>query len=341
MAPSISTRKIGRTDVTVTEFGCGTAPIGDLFTVLTEDGAQETLQAAWDCGIRYYDTAPFYGHTKSEHRLGYFLRQQKRGEFVISTKIGRIFEPMLDLDRFKPEFWGAPLPFDLHFDYSYDGVMRSWEDSLQRLGLNSVDMLLIHDLDLWFNETELQVNAWLSQLYTSGWRALDELRSSGLIGAIGAGINETGMMPRFLDIVDLDFFLVALPYTLLDHEVLESEFPRCQERGVGVVIGAPFASGILATGPVEGATYAYAPATPEILEKTRRIQAVGERHDVPLRAAALQFPLVHPIVSAIIPGAIQPEHVRSNVEDYRRDIPADFWSELKSESLIREDAPTP
>ena len=336
----IPARKVGPTDLCVTEFGCGTAPLGDLFTVLSETAAQETLQTAWDCGIRYYDTAPFYGHTKSEHRLGYFLRQQNREDFVISTKVGRVFEPAHDLDRFSSEFWLAPLPFQLHFDYSYDGIMRSWEDSLQRLGLNSVDMLLIHDLDFWFNQNEQRVNFWLSQLYTSGWRALDELRSNGLIGAVGAGINETGMIPRFLDIVDVDFFLVALPYTLLDQEVLDSEFPLCQDRGVGVVVGAPFASGILATGPVEGANYSYAPATLEILKKTRRIQAICERHGVSLRAAALQFPLAHPIVAAIIPGALEPGHVRSNVKDYQESIPDDLWTELKTAQLIREDAPT-
>ena len=341
MAVPIATRKVGSTEISVSEFGFGTAPLGDLFTTLTEDEAQTILQTAWDNGVRYYDTAPFYGYTKSEHRLGWFLRQQKRNEFVVSTKIGRIFQAIPSTENFKPEFWSAPMPFDLHFDYSYDGVMRSWEDSLQRMGLNKVDMLLIHDLDIWFNKTEQRVHYWLSQLYTSGWRALEELKSSGQIGAIGAGINENGMISRFLETVPVDFFIVALPYTLLDQDVLDDEFPLCQEHGAGVVIGAPFASGILATGPVKGANYKYAPATPEVLEKTGAIESICKSHGVTLRAAALQFVLQHPIVAAIIPGAIQKDHVTSNIADYRCNIPPDLWTELKSEHLIRADAPTP
>jgi D-threo-aldose 1-dehydrogenase len=337
----LETRKVGKLQAAVTKLGLGGAPLGDLFEKLSEDQAQEVLRAAWDAGVRFYDTAPFYGYGKSEHRVGHFLRQQPRGEFMLSTKVGRVLTAARDLDSFEGGFWAGGLPFELRFDYSYDGIMRSYEDSLQRLGLNSVDLLLIHDLDFWFHETEVGVNAYLSQLFSSGWRALDELRSSGQIKGIGAGINEMGMMPRFLDLVDLDFFIVALPYTLLDQEVLDEEFPRCAERGVGAVIGAVFASGILATGPVEGATYAYAPAEEEILEKTRRIQAVCRRHDTPLGAAAMQFPLAHPIVAAIIPGALAPEHVQGNVQLLQHPIPADLWAELKHEGLLRQDAPTP
>lgn len=167
------------------------------------------------------------------------------------------------------------------------------------------------------------------------------MRRAGVIKAIGAGINRSHMMPRFLDLVDLDFFIVAMPYTLLDQEVLEGIFPRCEQENVGVVVGAPFASGILATGPTAEARYAYEPATEEILEKTRRIQAVCQRHDTPLTAAAMQFPLAHPLVAAIIPGALETAHVNSNVSSIRHPIPAALWSELKSEGLIRADAPTP
>jgi D-threo-aldose 1-dehydrogenase len=337
----IEIRKVGKSQATVTKIGLGGAPLGDLFQKLSEDQAQSVLQAAWDAGVRYYDTAPFYGYGKSEHRVGHFLRQQPREEFVLSTKVGRVLTATRDMERFEGGFWVGGLPFELRFDYSYDGIMRSFEDSLQRLGLNSIDLLLIHDLDFWFHKTEVGVNAYLSQLFSSGWRALDELRSSGQIKGVGAGINEMGMMPRFLDLVDLDFFIVALPYTLLDQEVLDEEFPRCAENGVGAVIGAVFASGILATGPVEGATYAYAPATEEILEKTRRIEAVCKRHDTPLAAAAMQFPLAHPIVAAIIPGALAPEHVQGNVQLLQQSIPADLWAELKDEGLLRKDAPTP
>jgi D-threo-aldose 1-dehydrogenase len=338
---AIPTRPLGRAGAAVSEIGLGGAPLGDLFEVISESTAQEILGAAWEQGVRYFDTAPFYGYGKSEHRVGHFLRQQERPQFACSTKVGRVLRAARDLSSFDSGFWAGGLPFELEFDYSYDGIMRSFEDSLQRLALPSVEYLIIHDLDFWFHLTEKKVQAYLDQLATSGWRALERLRASGVIKGVGAGINEMGMIPRFLEMVDLDFFLVALPYTLLDQEVLDVEFPRCEERGVRVVIGAVFASGILATGPIEGAKYKYAPAEAEVLERTHKIETVCSRHGTPLAAAALQFPLAHPIVSAIIPGALAPEHVQQNLKLYRHVIPVDLWSELKSEGLLREDAPTP
>ena len=337
----IATRQVGASKQSVTELGFGTAPLGDLFERIAEDEAQRLLREAWDGGVRYFDTSPFYGYGKAEHRLGTFLRQQPRDDVVVSTKVGRVFKSPANPGQVDPTYWADPLPFDFSFDYSYDGIMRSWEDSLLRLSLNRVDMLLIHDLDELFHTSEEALSACLSQLYASGWRALDELRQGGRIKAIGAGINRAHMMPRFLDLVDLDFFLVAMPYTLLDQDVLADIFPRCEEEEVGIVVGAPFASGILATGPVEGARYAYAPATDEIVKKTSRIQAVCERHGTPLAAAAMQFPLAHPLVAAIIPGALEAAHVRANLAHVKHEIPTAVWSELKSAGLIREDAPTP
>ncbi len=338
---NIATSNLGRTEVALTKLSFGGAPLGDLFEIISETQAQMTLQAAWDAGVRYFDTAPFYGYGKSEHRFGQFFREQPRQEFVLSTKVGRVLRATRDLDNFDKGMWAGGLPFDVVFDYSYDGIMRSYEDSLQRLGLNSVDLLLIHDLDHLFHVNDARITAHMTQLCTSGWRALDELRSSGQIKGVGAGVNQLGTIPRFLEMVDLDFFIVAMPYTLLDQDVLDAEFPQCVERGIGVVIGAVFASGILATGPTENAFYAYAPAPAEVLEKTRRIEAICDRHGVPLRAAALQFPLAHPIVAAAIPGALTPEHIQSNVEIFEHPIPADLWSDLKAEGLLREDAPTP
>jgi D-threo-aldose 1-dehydrogenase len=185
------------------------------------------------------------------------------------------------------------------------------------------------------------MTAYLTELHNGGSRALTELKQAGLISGIGAGINELGMMPRFLDLIDVDFFLVAMPYTLLDTDVIGSEFPRCIARDVGLVIGAPFASGILATGAVPGARYRYADAAPEVLGKVRRIEAVCARHKVPLPAAALQFPLGHPSVAAVIPGALLPEHVTRNVTAFRQPIPADFWAELKHEGLLEANVPVP
>jgi D-threo-aldose 1-dehydrogenase len=341
----IEQRTLGRTGVAVTKLGLGGAGLGDLTEVLDEDLAQQILHTAWENGIRFYDTSPYYGHGKSEHRLGHFLRQKPRAEFVLSTKVGRVFRAPRPAGAARPRseptsFVGA-LPFEPHFDYSYDGIMRSYEDSLQRLSLPSIDLLLIHDLDFWFHKTEALVTAYLNQLATSGWRALEELRDSGAIKGVGAGINHVGMIPRFLDRVDLDFFLVALSYNLLDQSVLDEELPRCAEAGIGIIGGAVFASGILASGPVEGASYNYARASAEILEKTRRIEAICKRHNTPLPAAAMQFPLAHPLVAAIIPGAIRPEHVEKNLQLLRHPIPVELWADLKAEGLLPSHAPAP
>lgn len=338
---TIPQREIGSTGTTVSQLGLGTAPLGDLFHVLEEDSAQEVLKAAWEVGVRYYDTSPFYGNGKSEHRLGHFLRQKPRDEFVLSTKVGRVFRPVHNLAAFEPGPFAGALPFEFTVDYSYDGIMRSFEDSLQRLSLPSVDLVVIHDLDFYFYETEARVNAYLNQLFTSGWRALDELRRHGLVKGVGAGINELGMIPRFLDLVDLDFFLVAYGYNLLTQEMLDVEFRLCEERGISVIIGAVFASGILATGAVPGAMYFYAPASEEILRRTERIEQICSRHGTQLASAALQFLLANPVVSAIIPGAIEAAHIQANFEMLQDPIPAGLWSELRAEGLLHADAPTP
>jgi D-threo-aldose 1-dehydrogenase len=333
-------RALGRTGVSVTQLGFGTAGLGDLFARVPEAEATATLQAAWDDGIRYFDTAPWYGRGQSEHRLGRLLYQQPRADYVLSTKVGRLLRPARDEATFERGMWAGGLAFPERFDYSYDGVMRAYEDSLQRLGVPRIDLLLIHDLDLGYHGTAARVTAYLTELHNSGWRALRDLKQAGLISGIGAGINELGMIPRLLDLMPLDFFLVAMPYTLLDQAVLDAEFPRCAAAGVGLVIGAVFASGILATGAAPGAKYNYADASPDIMAKVARIEAVCARHGVPLPAAALQFPLGHPSVASVIPGAITPGQVRRNVAAFRHEVPADLWTDLKHEGLLRADAPT-
>jgi D-threo-aldose 1-dehydrogenase len=337
--PPLKTRKLGRTNVRVTELGLGTAPLGELFDKVEDDEAAAIIGAAWDGGVRYFDTSPWYGRGLAEHSLGRALYRKPRDQYFISTKIGRVLRRPLGPDAIKDQWLGG-LEFQTVFDYGYDGVMRSFEDSLQRLGINRVDVLLIHDLDPW-DHNEATLNAYFTQLKTSGWRALAELREAGVIGGIGAGFNSMGSIPRFLDLFDMDFFLLAMRYTLLEQDVLDSEFPRCEERGVGIIVGGGYNSGILATGAVRGAMYNYAPAGPEILERVRKIEAVCARHRVPLPAAALQFPLGHPIVASIIPGAISRAQFKGNVAAFRHPIPADLWAELKSEKLIRADAPTP
>lgn len=334
------TRTLGRTGLELTAFGMGSAPMGNLWEALPEDRVHAAFGAAFDGGVRYFDTAPWYGNTLSEHRLGHFLRQQAPGSFAISTKVGRVYRRPNPVDEPPIGPWAAGLPFILRFDYTYDGVMRSYEDSLQRLGLPRVDLLVIHDIDILYHGDDNGIEGRFRELDSGGGiKALEELKSAGEIRGFGAGINECPMITRFLDRVDLDFFLVAMPYTLVDQAPLNEAFPRCEERNVGIVIGSPFASGILATGAVEGAKYNYAPASEEVRAKVRGIEAVCKRHDVPLQAAALQFPLGHPSVAAIIPGAVSADEVDQNLAHFKTAIPADCWAELKAEGLLRMDAP--
>ena len=248
--------------------------------------------------MRFYDTSPWYGRGLSEHRLGRALYRRPRDDVILSTKVGRIFRAPVDAAEFansrKKYGWTGGLEFEHHYDYSYDGVMRIYEDSLQRLGMNRIDILIIHDLDLSNHGSEQRVSAYIDQLCTGGFRALAELKAAGRIGAIGAGVNGPGTIPRFVELFDLDFFLVACPYTLGEQQILDVEIPLCVENGIGLIIGAVFNSGLYATGPVPGANYNYHEPTEAQLDKARRIEAVCRRHGVPLAAAALQFPLHHP-----------------------------------------------
>ncbi len=337
-----ATRTLGRTGLALSQYGMGSAPMGNLWERLPEDRIEAAFQAAYDGGVRYFDTAPWYGNTLAEHRLGHFLRQQTFREFRVSTKVGRVYRRPDDPDNVPPGIWAAGLPFELRFDYGYDGVMRSYEDSLQRLGLPRVDLLVIHDIDILYHGDDAGIERCFRQLdQDGGLKALQELKSAGDIMGFGAGINEGPMINRYLDRFELDFFLVAMPYTLVDQTPLDDALPRCQDKGIGIVIGSPYASGILATGPVEGARYNYAPASDDVLTKVGAMQRVCARHHVPLQAAALQFPLGHPSVTAIIPGAVSAAEVEQNLSYFRTEIPADCWTELKAEGLLRADAPVP
>ena len=337
-----ATRTLGKTGLQVSQYGMGSAPMGDLWERLPEDRVAAAFQAAYDGGVRYFDTAPWYGNTQAEHRLGHFLRQKTFREFKISTKVGRVYRRPDDPDNVPPGIWTGGLPFVLRFDYSYDAVMRSYEDSLQRLGIPRVDILVIHDIDIQYHGDDAGIESCFQQLDSGGGlRALQELKSAGDIKGYGAGINEGPMITRFLDRFDLDFFLVAMPYTLVDQAPLDDALPRCEASGIGVIIGSPYASGILATGPVAGAKYNYAPASEEVLTKVRGMQAVCSRHNVPLQAVALQFTLGHPSVAAIIPGSVSAAEVEQNLTWFKTEIPADCWAELKAEGLLREDAPVP
>jgi D-threo-aldose 1-dehydrogenase len=335
----LPTARIGRSDVEVTRLGLGTAPLGDLFAVVGDDGARAVLAAAVDEGVTLLDTAPYYGLGLSEHRVGDFVRSIDRDRVVVATKVGRVLTPVGRGREREDTFWAGGLRFDYRFDYSYDGVLRSHHDSLQRLGLDHIDMVAIHDLDLDHFAGDAFEDR-LRELAGGGIRALEELRSGGAVRAVGLGINTLGSIPRVLELIDLDYVVVAMPYTLLDQDALDVELALCEEREVSVVIGAVFASGLLADDTGAG-TYDYEQAPPDVLERACGIRAVCGRHGVSIAAAALQFPLAHPAVAAVVPGALSAVHVHENAARFRTEIPAALWEELKAEGLLRADAPTP
>lgn len=318
------------------ELGMGCAPLGELFTKVSEAASLDTFQTAYDAGIRLFDTAPWYGTGRSELRVGTGLRDLD--DVQVLTKVGRVLKRGTNLEAAR--WWKGGLPFEVHFDYSRDGVLRSFEDSLQRLGRAKVAGLAIHDLDLVYHHTWPEVERRFAELENGGFAALEELRRAGDTLWIGAGINRPGLIPEFLKRFTLDYFLVAMPYTLLNQEGL-SELDECRRRGVRVIIGAPFASGLLAKGSKRPATYDYAPAQAAMVEKAARLEAVCERHGVDLPAAALQFVLAHPAVLSVIPGFLNGEEARSAVGFLQQKIPFVFWEDLRSEALIDPSAPVP
>ena len=332
-------RTVGATALTLPVFGFGSAHLGELYRTVAEEESRATLEAAWAEGIRYYDTAPWYGRGLSEHRLGGFLRTMPRRDFVITTKVGRTLHRPKDFAGFSRAPWVGGLNFEVAFDYSYDGVMRSYEQALQRLALDTVDALVIHDMDAPHHGEQLPV--FEKQLFDSGIRALEELKASGDIRAFGMGINRGDQLATTAAKAPLDFTLVAMPYTLLDQASLHTGMATCLARNVSVIIGAPFASGILVTGSKQGGKYAYGQAPAEIQEKVKALESVCAAHGVALPAAALQFPLAHPAVVSVIPGSISATEVRQNLGFLNAPIPAAFWAELKARRLIDPGSPVP
>jgi len=331
-------RKFGRVDLDVTAFSFGTAPLGNLFHQIDDETATAMFNQAWDSGIRFFDTAPMYGHGLSELRTGHALRWKNRDEYVLASKVGRLLTPTrrAEID-FGP--WANAGAFAARFDYSYDGAMRSVEDSLQRLGLEYIDVCFIHDCDR-FTHGEAQP-AMFKQAMDGAWKALSTLRDEGVVKAIGVGVNEWEVCHAALQQHDFDTFLLAGRYTLLEQESLNAFLPLCEERNVAVVVGGGFNSGILATGAVDGAKYNYAPAPADIMDKVSKIEAVCQNYQVPLPAAALQFVVSHPAVASFCAGTRTVKQLQQNLEWFAQEIPAAFWSELKSKGLLREDAPTP
>ena len=326
--------RIGRTGLDVTRLGFGGASIGGLFTAVRDEDAIATVERAWELGIRTFDVAPLYGLGAAERRMGRALADKPRDDFVLSTKVGRLVVPR---DSIPP---GADVdeqdansphgdPVGLVFDYRGDGVRRSIEASLERLGLDRIDIALIHDPD----------DHWEAAI-DDAYPALARLRDEGVIRAVGAGMNQSAMLARFAREGDFDVFLLAGRYTLLDQEALAELLPLCVQRGVGILIGGAMNSGVLAD-PRPGSRFNYVTAPDAVVERARRLAAVCARQDVPLRAAAIQFPLAHPAVRSLIAGVRRIDHLDEYPELMRRPIPAGLWTELRAEGLIPDEAPVP
>jgi D-threo-aldose 1-dehydrogenase len=316
---------LGRTNLTVTRLGLGCAPLAGLFAPVSDADAHEVVDRAWERGLRLFDTAPLYGSGLSERRLGEALRGRPRDELVVSTKVGRVLVPGGEPD---PLFFGADQAAPV-FDFSADGTLRSLEASLERLGLDRVDIALIHDPDDHFDEA-----------VSGAYEALDRLRQEGVLGAIGVGMNQSELLCRFARETEIDCVLLAGRYTLLDTSALDELLPICEERGVAVIAGGVLNSGILSGG--DGSpVFDYAPARQELVERVGRMRAIGERHGVPLPAAALQLPLAHPAITCIVVGCRSAAELSANADLLELEIPAELWDDLKTDGLLTESAPVP
>ena len=324
-------RQVGRTGLMIDSFGLGGAPLGGNFVDLDRAQAVDLIRTAQEAGIRYVDTAPWYGFGRSERIVGDMLRGT---DYVLSDKVGRLLRPGGVED---PMQFGMidPLPFHVVYDYGYDGVMRAFEDNLQRLGLDRIDILLAHDIG---TLTHGDDNArHFRDLAEGGYRAMDELRRAGQVKAIGLGVNENQVCMDALGIGAWDVFLLAGRYTLLEQSPLDALFPACRAAGTTIICGGPFNSGIL----VGRETWNYAKAPAEIIDKARALADVADAFAVPLAAAALQFPLGHDIVTSVIPGPRDSAEFRQNLEWFEMPIPGEFWAALRSKGLLHEAAPVP
>jgi D-threo-aldose 1-dehydrogenase len=339
---SFMTRSVGKTALKVTELGIGTATLAGMNgTVVTDDEARAIVGAGLDAGVGYFDTAPHYGAGRSEHLTGDGLRHRTDG-IVLSTKVGRLLRPVrTDADRTGPHPWTKPFPFEIAYDYSYDAIKRSFEDSLQRLGLSRIDILLVHDIGSQTHGVEGNKKHW-DDLSNGGYRALNDLKSQGLVGAIGLGVNEWPVLMDALSLGDWDVFLLANRYNLIEQTPLEPFFSTCLKRGTSVIAAGPFAAGVLAGLDVWGPpTGVYQKAPPEVLDKVKALTRVAEAHKIPLPAAALQFALAHPVVCTVLTGPKSRTELEQNISWWNTPIPAGFWSDLAAQKLVARGTPLP
>ena len=337
-AATLPSRRLSRSGLTVSALGFGCAPLGDLYARVDEQQARATIAAALAAGIVLFDVAPLYGHGLAEQRLGAVLRERPRDSFVLSTKVGRWMNPRAS--RGDGSGYMGGLPHQAIVDYSYDGTMRAYEQSLLRLGLDRIDVLLIHDVDVHTHGADL-VDRRFAEAMDGAYRALARLRDAGEIRAIGVGVNESQMCARFARAGDFDCMLLAGRYTLLEQGALDDFLPLAQQKEIGLMLGGVFNSGILATGAVRGAKFDYRDAPEPILERVRAIEAVCARHRVPLAVAALRFPFGHPAVASVVLGAVTPDEITRNASSLGTPVPAELWRDLVASGLLREDAPLP
>ena len=324
-------KTLGKSGIEVTRVGLGCASLGGMYGDLPEEQAHEVVRRALSLGINVIDTAPLYGYGKSEIRIGRAVQGRNRSDFVLATKVGRLLVPKEEGgDTSQDANWGTESPLRPKFDFSYDAVMRSVEESLKRLQTDRIDILHIHDPD---NHYE--------QALRGAYPALDKLRSQGVIRAVSAGMNQSEMLARFAREGDFDCFLLAGRYSILEQGAMDELFPICAKKNIGIMLGGTYNSGILASNLSVGAKFNYADAPADVLERARGLQTVAARHRVSLKAAALQFALAHPQVTCIIPGTRVPDRVNENLKLVDEPIPSEFWTELKRENLIRQDAPVP
>jgi D-threo-aldose 1-dehydrogenase len=333
-------RQIGKTKLQVTELGFGAATFGNLYRPMADSAAEESITKAMELGLNQFDTAPYYGFGLSERRVGNALRAYDTNDYILSTKVGRILEPCAKAED-KYGFC-SPMPFEPKYDYSYDGIMRSFEHSIQRLGLSKIDILYMHDIG---RATHGDDHDRLFKIaMESGYKAMDELRSQGLVSAIGLGVNEYEVCEQAMDYGYFDCFLLAGRYTLLEQKALDTFLPRCIKENSSIVLGGPYNSGILATGVRRERVvphYNYEPANKDIINTVAKIEDVCQEFNIPLAAAALQFPLAHPAVVSVIPGLSSASRVETTVKQMQVNIPDEFWQTLQNVGILYPDVPVP
>lgn len=333
--------RLGNGGLTFTELGFGTAPLGNLYKAISDGEARATLDAAWEGGVRYFDTAPLYGLGLSETRLNPFLRDKPRDSYILSTKVGRLIEYCSPEHRAGVSKWFNVPQRRENFDYTYDGVMRSFEHSFSRLGVDQIDILYVHDLCAFSHGSKAASDMRVKEFFAGrGYEAMISLRDQGMIKAIGGGVNEWEVCQNLAERGDFDLFLLAGRYTLLEQKALDSFLPLCEARGIGIITGGPYNSGILATGAKPGSFYNYDPAPQGIIDRVNAIEVVCSDHNVRMVDAAFQFPLLHPAHVAVIPGGQGADEMAGNLQAAHADIPTELWVDLKAAGLMREDAPT-